>query len=81
MIGIQEFMCSDDCPCKDVPTKTDWNTLTYWDKRDLPCKEWNFTGKYNLLDTTRQFEQPDYTTYKQCIMGAKAISDIDARGF
>jgi len=64
MIGMNEYMCSEDCPCKDVPNKTDWNVLTTVEKRDLPCKAWDFTGSYSVL---RGAEKVEYTTYKECI--------------
>ena len=65
-IGINEFMCSSDCPCKDVPTKTDWTSITVLEGRALPCKAWNFAGTFE--------------TYKECILSAESVSTISGSG-
>ena len=62
-------MCSIDCPCKDVPNKTDWTTLTKVDNRDLPCKVWDFTG-------VKGAKTVNYTTYKQCIEYTKETASL-----
>ena len=61
-IGINEFMCSSDCKCKDVPKKTDWTKLTEVENRDMPCKAWDFTGTV--------------TTYKECITTVPEITVV-----
>ena len=66
-IGINEFMCSDDCPClKDVPTEEEWSTITTLEGRDLPCKAWNFEGTFE--------------TYKECILNADTVSNVSVSG-
>ena len=65
-IGINEFMCSDDCPCKDVATKEEWSTITTLEGRDLPCKAWNFEGTFE--------------TYKECILNTPTASDLSEPG-
>ena len=65
-IGINEFMCSDDCPCKDVATKEEWSTITTLEGRDLPCKAWNFEGTFE--------------TYKECILNADTVSNVSVSG-
>jgi hypothetical protein len=61
-IGINEFMCSSDCPCKDVSKKTDWTNLTneQIENRDMPCKAFDFSGK-------KGDKEVNFTTYKECI--------------
>ena len=61
-IGINEFMCSSDCPCKNVDTKSEWTSITVLEGRDLPCKAWTFDGTFE--------------TYKECILNADEVSIV-----
>lgn len=55
-------MCSSDCKCKDVPSKTDWTKMTVVENRDMPCKAWDFSGTV--------------TTYKECITNVPEITVV-----
>ena len=41
---IDEYMCSRNCPCADVPEKEQWLALEDPPNRDLIENPWDFSG-------------------------------------
>lgn len=69
-IGINEYMCSSDCPCKDVEAKSAWTDGELEVRgRDMPCKAWDFSGVKNG-------QTVEYTTYKQCILETEETTEL-----
>lgn len=75
-IGINEYMCSADCPCKNVETKNQWLELdvSQIENRDMTCRPFDFSGQKGL-------NLVNFTTYKQCIMETEETTSLSAGSF
>ena len=58
LIGINQHMCSENCPCKDIPNKSQWTNLSAEELKSTFRRDEPF-----VFSAT----EPHYSSYSECI--------------
>ena len=84
-IKVNTYMCSTNCPCSDVPTKSDWLDLTQKELNETYNAKERAAGKdgvleqkdgmFVFLDDTDKSGAKKYSSYADCIstVGERAM--------
>ena len=65
LIGINQLMCSKNCPCKDIPNKNEWTDLSAEELKETYRRELPFVFSKS---------EPAFSSYSECLKSRALLS-------